>query len=208
MEAVMMDFSLLASDLLITLARVSGWTLLSWLLALAVGYSCFKLRWFHSLSMPVVNFFRHISPFCWLPFIIAFAGIGELAVGTTLVLALSFHGVIVCLELLRGIPGSTIEQAHLDGAAGFTLLRHIELPLALAGITDLFRILWGVGWSAVVAAEMLGVNSGMGYRLLDFRYLLRYREMLIYIAAIGLLGVFVDVLLRALRRKVVAITMS
>jgi len=58
-----------------------------------------------------------------------------------------------------------------------------------------------VGWTALIAAEMLGVKSGLGYRLLDFRYLLRYREMLAYIALIGGIGLLADYLLLAWRRR-------
>jgi len=130
------------------------------------------------------------------------AGIGELAVGITLLISLTFHAVIVTLELLRSLPKTVLEQARLDGINGWKMLIHIELPLSLGGFIDIYRVLWGVGWSAVIAAEMLGVQSGMGYRLLDFRYLLRYKEMLIYIAVIGFVGIAVDATLKRMKGSV------
>ena len=101
-----------------------------------------------------------------------------------------------------------MEQAKLDGAAGWRLFREIELPLSLSGILDIYRVLWGVGWTAIIAAEMLGVRSGMGYRLLDFRYLLRYKEMLGYIAVIGGVGIIIDLLLQKLKSRLVKLTLS
>lgn len=192
---------MLLNDLFATFIRVLIWTLLSWLGALLTGFACYRSRLISRGIMPVVNFMRHVSPFCWLPLIIIAAGIGEIAVGITLLISMLFHGVIVTVEMLRSLPRVIVEQAVLDGAAGGKLLRHIEIPLSMGGIIDLFRVLWGVGWSAVIAAEMLGVSTGMGYRLLDFRYLMRYPEMLGYIAVIGGIGIVSDQLLIRLRSR-------
>ncbi|MDD2331044.1 MAG: ABC transporter permease subunit, partial [Candidatus Cloacimonetes bacterium] len=99
---------------------------------------------------------------------------------------------------LNSLPKDMIEHALMDGAYGINLIRYIEIPLCGRALSNIFRIIWSVGWSAIIAAEMLGVQSGMGYRLLDFRYLLRYREMFIYIGIIGLIGIVTDYLLLAM----------
>jgi ABC-type nitrate/sulfonate/bicarbonate transport system permease component len=190
---------LLLHDLGITFTRVAAWTLLSWLTGLSLGFVCYKVKLLEHLLLPVVNFMRHISPFCWIPLIILAAGIGELAVGVTLFISLVFHSVIISLELFRSIPRIVLEQANIDGAGGLYLFTHIEVPICLTGSLDIFRVLWGVGWSAVIAAEMLGVSSGMGYRLLDFRYLLRYQDMMLYIVVIGSVGIATDYLLKTVK---------
>jgi len=188
-------------DLGITILRVAIGTTLSWLCGLGLGFLCYRYRSVNQWMLPPVNFIRHIPALAWLPLIIVIAGIGEVAVGLVLLISMSFHGVIVSKEMFRKLPREQIEQARLDGANGFKLLWEIEIPLAAPGMIDLFRVLWGVGWSAVIAAEMLGVSSGMGFRLMDFRYLLRYQDMLIYITAIGLIGVIWDIALTRLRAR-------
>lgn len=186
---------MLLKDLIITFSRVLIWATVAWALGLLLGYLAYRNRNLKAALLPVVNFLRHISPYCWLPLIIIALGIGEAAVGITLLLSLVFHSVIIALELFNSLPKVVMEQAKLDGASGWKLFRDIELPLTISGILDIFRVLWGVGWTAIVAAEMLGVRSGMGYRLLDFRYLLRYKDMLVYIMVIGGVGIAVDLLL-------------
>lgn len=191
---------LLWGDLWVTFIRVMGWTILSWLIGGFLGFLAFRSSGFERLSLPFINLMRHISPFCWLPLIIVIAGIGEVSVGLILVLAMVFNAALQTREVLRGISRDVIGQAKLDGADGFGLLYHIELPYSASGLVDILRVLFSVGWTTVIAAEMLGVSSGMGYRLLDFRYLLRYREMLVYIGIIGLVGIIMDhLLLRAKR---------
>lgn len=164
-----------------------------------MGFLCYRYPRVNALMMPPVNFIRHVPPLAWLPLIIVVAGIGEVAVALVLLISMSFHGVLVSRELFRSLPKETIEQAKLDGAHGLKLLLGMELPLAAPGMIDLFRVLWGVGWSAVIAAEMLGVSSGMGFRLMDFRYLLRYGDMVVYVLVIGLVGVLLDLGLARLR---------
>lgn len=128
------------------------------------------------------------------PLIIMFAGIGEIAVGIVMLMAMLFNAIVIGIGIFSALPVDVLESASLDGAYGMRLIRYIELPLLYESLIDLFRVLWSVGWTALIAAEMLGVQSGMGYRLLDFRYLLMYKEMLAYIAVIGTIGIITDYL--------------
>ncbi len=192
---------MLIKDLVITLGRVAFWTTMSWLLGLVLGYLAYRDKYLRAFILPFANLFRHISPYCWLPLIIIAFGIGEIAVGITLLFSLVFHSVIISMELFRSLPKVVMEQAKLDGAGSWRLFRDLELPLSMSGILDIYRVLWGVGWTSVIAAEMLGVRSGMGFRLLDFRYLLRYKEMLGYIGVIGGVGIFIDLLLTKLKAR-------
>lgn len=199
----MTDITIFLDDLYRTLWRVCLWTVLSWLLGASIGYAAYRSLLSEKLMLPVVNLMRHISPFCWLPLIILVSGIGELSVGLVLLLAMLFNAIVISISVFRAVPQDLIENACLDGACNRSLLRHIELPLALPGLIDLFRVLWSVAWTTIIAAEMLGVSSGLGYRLLDFRYLLRYKEMLIYILVIGIIGIITDYALLALKKKLV-----
>jgi NitT/TauT family transport system permease protein len=163
-------------------------------LGVLIAYTCYKYRRLKRIVIIPVNFLRHISPYCWLPLIIMFAGIGEIAVGIVMLMAMLFNAIVIGIGIFSALPVDVLESASLDGAYGMRLIRYIELPLLYESLIDLFRVLWSVGWTALIAAEMLGVQSGMGYRLLDFRYLLMYKEMLAYIAIIGTIGIITDYL--------------
>ena len=185
----------LLSDLAISCARVLVWTTLSFFAGAALGYLCLRLRPVRLIIMPLVNFRRHVSPFCWLPIIIILWGLGEAPVGTVLVSAMLFNAIVISVGLFGRISRDIVDTASLDGAGVWPLFKSIELPLAIPELIELYRVLWSVGWTAIIASEMLGVSSGMGYRLLDFRYLLQYREMLIYILVIGAVGILADYLI-------------
>lgn len=122
--------------------------------------------------------------------------------GIVLLFSMLFNAILISMGIFQNIPREIIETASLDGAHAWSMFRDIELPIALPELINMYRVLWSVGWTAIIAAEMLGVKSGLGYRLLDFRYLLQYREMFIYIAIIGGIGIATDYMLLFLHKSV------
>jgi len=190
----------LLQDLLKSSIRALLWTSVAFLLGSCLGYLCHFSGPLKRLMMPLVNFMRHISAFCWLPVIILIWGIGELSVGVVLLSAMLFNAIVISCGIFSRLHQDLVDTACLDGAGTWALFENIELPLAIPDLIELYRILWSVAWTAIIAAEMLGVSSGMGYRLLDFRYLLQYEAMFGYILVIGSMGVSTDYLLCRLIR--------
>ena len=182
----------LLSDILITFLRVSITTLCAWVCGVVVGYYIFQSNILKNLLLPIINLIRHISPFAWLPFAIIWFGLGEPSIFFVMFITLFFPTVIAVSEFFSTIPGEYIAEAQVCGASQSQLFFQIELPLILNNLLNLLRVIWGLGWSVIVAAEMLGVNSGLGFRLLDFRYLLKYPEMLVYLLVMGILGILFD----------------
>ncbi len=189
------NWSHLAEDCAITVARVLAASLLSWICGVGLGILFFRQQKVYSLFLPLINFMRQISPFVWLPFAIILFGLGEIPVGTIMIVAMLFPAIVMTYETLLALPRDVCEEAIVDGASSFQLLLYIQLPLAMTSLINIYRIIHSVGWSTVIAAEMLGVSKGLGFRLLDFRYLLSYKPMFVYILVIGFIGIAGDKLL-------------
>lgn len=187
-----MKLEFLLTDILYSLSRVFVVCTLTWILCVISGLILHKYRILYKICLPVINFFRQISPFVWLPFAIIIAGLGELPIGIVLFTAMFFPGVIMVYETIDSFPKDVYEEAITSGANRRQLFLKIELPMLRKQLINIFRILWAVGWSTVIAAEMLGVSNGLGFRILDYRYLLNYKLMLVYIVVIGIIGVVSD----------------
>ena len=185
----------LIEDVVISFLRVSLTSIIAWLFAIIGGYLLFHIKVVKYLFMPSINFIRHISPFAWLPFAILWFGLGETSVAFIMFITLFFPALIAAADQFGSIPHEYIDEANVSGASFVQIFRFVELPLSLHNLLNLFRIIWGLGWSVIIAAEMLGVNSGLGFRLLDFRYLLKYEDMLLYFVIMGTLGISFDALL-------------
>jgi NitT/TauT family transport system permease protein len=100
----------------------------------------------------------------------------------------------------------TIDRKYLRAARnfeyrGFRLFRSVILPAALPQIVTGMRIGLGVAWLVVVAAEMIAVNSGLGYLIIDSRNAgNRYDLVVAGMLTIGVVGFLLDALMRGLER--------
>ncbi|MDO9578352.1 MAG: ABC transporter permease subunit [Candidatus Cloacimonadales bacterium] len=190
------SFRTILIDLSFSFLRVSITTIVAWLVGIVCGYLLYYSKFFLRLFLPLINFIRHISPFAWLPFAILWFGLGEGSVTFIMFITLFFPTLIAASELFSSIPHEYLDEANVSGASRFQIIRFVLIPLNLIGFINLFRIIWGLGWSVIIAAEMLGVNSGLGFRLLDFRYLLQYPQMLLYFVIMGCFGILIDAFLK------------
>lgn len=193
-----LSWPLLAVDLGLSLLRTLAACLTAWSGACLVGYSLWARPILYRLLLPLVNFVRAIPPLAWLPFAIFWFGLGEAPVFFILVVALFFPCLVAARDAFAQIDRDFVDEARVLGAGGWRLFARVMLPLALPALLTLLRVAWALGWGTVVAAEMLGVHSGMGFRLLDFRFLVQYPPMLVYLVVMGLVGIGVDRILRLL----------
>ncbi|WP_111421825.1 ABC transporter permease, partial [Rhodoplanes roseus] len=149
---------------------------------------------------PTVQVLRPIPITAWLPFSIAVFGIGP--GGAIFLIALgAFYPIVVnTSQGARDVERILIRAALMMGAGPFTILRRVVLPAALPSIFTGLRIGLGIGWTAVIVAEMVAVKSGLGYVLWDAYYVGRMDVVIADMITIGLLGYLSDRLVLAIER--------
>ncbi|QDU86619.1 Putative aliphatic sulfonates transport permease protein SsuC [Planctomycetes bacterium Pla163] len=164
-------------------------------LGLVLGWST---RGFEALN-PIVQGLRPISPIAWIPIAILWFGIGDGA-GVFLIFLSTFFPVTVgTMAAVRNISEVHRRSAQNFGVKGLDLMRRVVLPAALPQIITSLRIALGVAWLVIVAAEMVGMESGLGYLINDARNAgVRYDLVVATMIVIGLIGVVLDLLIRRL----------
>jgi len=196
-----LSLEVLLTDILYSFLRVTLSSFAAGICGIIIGYLLFHFKILFNFLITSINFVRHISPFAWLPFSIIWFGLGEGPITFILFITLFFPTLIAVMTILSNIPREYLEEAQVLGASKLQIFLKIEIPLSLTDFLNTFRIIWGLGWTTIIAVEMLGVNSGLGFRLLDFRYLMNYSAMIIYIIIMGSIGILIDYLLRILILK-------
>jgi NitT/TauT family transport system permease protein len=150
---------------------------------------------------PIFQMLRPISPIAWIPLAILWFGVGDLS-PIFLIFISSVFPMIV--QTTSGVH--TIERRYLRAAANFgvsrtVLFRRVVIPAVLPEIIVGMRIGIGVAWLVVVAAEMIAVNSGLGYLIIDSRNAgNRYDLVVAGMVIIGVVGFLLDGLMRGLER--------
>ena len=170
-------------------------------LGLLIGMATGGSRIFEQMTSSVFRFVRMISPLSWIPLAIIIFGIGDAPVYFLLVIASVWPVAVNTAAGIGALDPGWISVGRVLGATRWEMLKTIVWP----GIRSHF--LTGVGlavsisWIVLVPAEMLGVDSGLGYFVLDTRERFAYSELVATIIVIGLCGLALDALVRQLLRE-------
>jgi NitT/TauT family transport system permease protein len=177
----------------------------------AVGYGAavvfgiplgLALGWYPSANQvvnPAVQLLRPISPIAWIPVAIIFFGVGDRAAMFLIFLSAFFPILVTCVDSVSSVPPMFRQAGRNFGLQPAQLLSRVVFPAALPHILVGLRIALGVAWLVVVAAEMIAVNSGLGYLVIDSRNAgKRYDLVVAAILLIGLIGLALDFCFRRL----------
>ncbi len=172
-------------------------------LALLVGLPLgLFLGWFRPAAEalnPVIQILRPISPIAWIPLAILWFGITDAAPIFLIFLASVFPITVSTSAAVHGIPRIYLRAAQNFGVSGWRLWTRVIFPACLPQIITSLRIALGVAWLVVVAAEMIAVNSGLGYLIIDARNAgKRYDLVVAGMLMIGFIGLILDTLIRRL----------
>ena len=185
----------LFADLGWTLLRVALGTCAGYALGLVLGVLLAHSRVLFTLLEPLVQLLRPVSPFAWTPLVILLFGLGNVPAIITILVGVFLPAVVIILDAIRSINPDMRDIARIFGAHGWTLVRRVELPLIAGQLLSALRVLFGVGWILAIGAEMLAANSGLGFRLMNARYLIDFPQLYAVIVIIGLAGFGLDRLL-------------
>ena len=174
-------------------------------LAVAIGVPLgLTLGWYPAANQwvnPVMQILRPISPIAWIPVAIIFFGIGDNAAAFLIFLGAFFPIVVACINGVANVPQVYRRAGRNFGLTGPELLARVLFPAALPQILVGLRIALGIAWLVVVAAEMIAVDSGLGYLVIDSRNSgKRYDLVVAAILMIGVIGLILDVGLRRLEK--------
>jgi NitT/TauT family transport system permease protein len=148
---------------------------------------------------PVVQILRPISPIAWIPLAVVWFGIGNAAPIFLIFLGALFPTLVSSMNAVRNVPAMFRRAGVNFGLTPRQLLTRIVFPAALPQIIVGLRIALGIAWLVVVAAEMIAVNSGLGYLVIDARNSgKRYDLVIAAMVLIGAIGLILDMAFRRL----------
>ncbi len=146
---------------------------------------------------PLFQVLRPISPLAWIPVAIVMFGVGNASPIFLIFLASLFPIVLATMGGVRDVPRIYLQAGRNMGLNQEQILRRVVLPAALPQIISGLRIALGVAWIVLVAAEMIAVDSGLGYLIIDARNAgKRYDLVVAGMLLIGVVGLGLDWLLR------------
>ena len=186
----------------VSIARVAAAWILSAFIAIPLGVLMARSRTAERLIDPVIELFRPISPLAWIPLAILWFGIGEAGKVFIIFIATFFPILLNTVDGIKRVDPVLLRAGRVLGCdTQFDLFWRVMLPAALPSIVVGLRVSFGTGWAAIIAAELVAANSGLGYLIADGMEILRSDQVMVGMVAIGLIGVVVDSIFKLIQSR-------
>jgi ABC-type nitrate/sulfonate/bicarbonate transport system permease component len=167
---------------------------------IVLGAVMARIRLVDFILDPLVELLRPISPLAIFPLAILWFGIGDASKIFVISLAASFPVILNTYAGVRSIDPNFFRASQSLGASSIEIFTSIVLPGSLPQIFTGVRLAWGISLIVIIAAEMVGASSGIGYMVLEAQQTFRTERVFGGIIVIGLLGFVTDLGFRWLRR--------
>ena len=199
--ADLVDHGLIVKYTVASLFRVTWGFTLAVVVAIPLGLI---IGWYRRAEMalnPILQIIRPISPLAWIPIAILWFGVGDLAAVFLIFVGCFLPLLIAVINAVQSVPAVYVNAGRNFGLGPVALMRKILYPAIVPRLMTGLRITLGVAWLVVVAAEMIAVNSGLGFLIVDARNAgNRYDLVLAGMVVIGVVGLLLDTGVRSLER--------
>lgn len=195
---------LLSGDLLqdawSSMSRVIGGFLIGGVLALPLGLLMGTNKTIYKLFDPLIQVLRPIPPIAYIPLAILWFGLGNPPAFFLISIGSFFPILMNTIAGVQHVDGIYIRAARNLGASQMTMFRRVILPAATPYILTGARIGMGTAFIVVIVAEMIAVNNGLGFRILEAREYLWSDKIIAGMLTIGFFGLMIDIAMNALNK--------
>jgi NitT/TauT family transport system permease protein len=177
-----------------------GWSLGSGL-GIVLGLVMANSRVARFVLDPCLQMFRFLPAIAILPLLILWLGSGEVS---KIVLIMYATGFVVALATLDGalrVDSTKIQAARCLGAGPRQIFWFVSLPATVPSIVNGMRIAMTGAFLAIVGAEMLSADVGLGFLIANSRIYMLTPHIFVSIVCLGALGLLTDLTIRQLSRR-------
>jgi NitT/TauT family transport system permease protein len=192
---------LLPKYIVASLFRVTWGFVIAVLLAIPLGLAIGLSGRATMALNPLIQIVRPISPLAWIPLAILWFGVGDVSAVFLIFLGCFLPLLLTAMNAVKNVPAVYIQAGRNFGLQSGALIVRVLLPAVVPQLLIGLRITLGVAWLVVVAAEMIAVNSGLGFLIVDARNAgNRYDLVVAGMVMIGVIGLLLDMGMRSFER--------
>jgi len=184
--------NILIVDTMATLSRVITGLIIAAVIAIPLGIIIGWSKKAENLSDLTIQILRPIPPLAWIPFAMLWFGLGFQSAVFIIFIGTFFPVLINTIDGVKRINKVFIESAYTLGASERQILSKIIMPASLPSVFTGLRVGIGIGLMCTVAAEMIAVNSGLGYFIMQSMNLINTGDVIVGMLIIGIIGFLMD----------------
>ncbi|MGN1014834.1 MAG: ABC transporter permease [Butyricicoccus sp.] len=193
----------LLNNIIVSLIRVLEGFAIALIAGFVLGVLVSVFPKFETFTDLLIQILRPIPPIAWIPLAILWFGIGQSSKVFIIFLGAFFPIFVNTVDGIKNIDKRYYELVEVYEVSTLEMVRKIIIPGALPSITTGIRLGLGNAWVCVVAAEMIGATSGVGFMLADGRSLSRPDVVILGMLIVGIFGKLMDDVLKAIREKII-----
>jgi taurine transport system permease protein len=152
---------------------------------------------------PIIEFLRPVPPLAYLPLVVIWCGIGETTKVLIILIAIFAPVAITTAAGVAAVPTDRLDAARALGASKWQVLWHVILPNSLPSILTGVRIGLGVGWSTLIAAELVAASRGLGIMIKTASDFLQTDIVVLGIFVIALVAIGFEWIVRSVEKILV-----
>ena len=185
-----------------SLRRVLIGLVLAFVCAVTLGSLAFYFNIFGKLTLPTVTLLAPIASVAWIPLAIFAFGIGDGAAIFVVFISVVFTLTLGTVNNMHNVEQLYIDTARVLGANRRQVIQHVIFPAILPNLFVIMRINLFGAWMGVLAAEMVGVRTGMGAIVVAGRQMMNMNLTFLGMAMIGLVGYLLDASFGLIQKRV------
>ncbi len=195
------DEGTLFTNIGVSVIRIIKGFVIGSFLGVALGYVMAKLPIFESTLDPIINIVGAIPPYAFMPLLTIWFGVGEFAKILLIVLATFIPVLSSTIQGVKSINPLHVRAAKTLGCNEIQLFYHVAAKTALPFIISGMKTSISLCFSALVVAEMIGADTGLGFIIVDGRNWFKVSNMFMAMTSIALLQTVFQALLNMVEKK-------
>ncbi|MBP3967015.1 ABC transporter permease [Paenibacillus lignilyticus] len=185
----------------ISVFRVSAGFLLACIIGIPIGIFAGTFKYGEAFVEPPMEFIRYMPAVAFIPLIMVWAGIGEWAKILLIFIGCFFQLVLMVADNTRRVSQDLLQASFTLGAGRWKAIETVLIPAIQPQLMHTLRLILGWAWTYLVVAELVAVNSGLGYAIMKAQRFLNTDQIFVGIIVIGLLGLISDRIFAFLNRR-------
>lgn len=154
---------MLINSIAISFIRITIATLISCAVSLPLAFLIYSSTLLDKIITPITNLLRYIPVTAFYPLLILWVGIGEEMKIIFLFCATFFYFLPSIILCIKEIDPRLIDTGYTMGMSKYQVIKDIVLPYTMPSICKSILMMYGIGWTYIVVAEMTNATKGLGY---------------------------------------------
>ncbi|WP_325176587.1 ABC transporter permease [Paenibacillus alkalitolerans] len=185
----------------ISVFRVMAGFILACALGVPLGLLAGTFKAGEAFVEPPMEFVRYMPAVAFIPLLMVWTGIGEWTKVLVIFIGCFFQLVLMVAINAKQVPDDLIQASYTLGAGRRQTIETVILPYMMPNLMNTMRLILGWAWTYLVVAELVAVNSGLGYAIMKAQRFLNTEQIFVGIIVIGLLGLMSDRLFAFFNRR-------